>query len=208
MLAFVSGILEYYEGETIVVDCNGIGYNIMIPLSDADRLPHIGNKVKIYTYMSVREDAIKLFGFLDRDELGMFGKLITVNGIGPKAALGILSALSPDDLRFAILSDNAAAIAKAPGIGPKTAGKVILELKDKIDLNEAFESKLGHRTGNAASGTDSGAGSIINSKKSEAIQALVVLGYSQGDAAYAVGRLDITEDMTDAQILKEALKHM
>ncbi len=204
MLAFVSGILEYYEGDTIVVDCNGIGYNIMMPLSSFDRLPHIGSRVKIYTYMSVREDAIKLFGFLDRDELDMFGKLITVNGIGPKVALGILSALTPDDIRFAILSDNAPVIAKAPGIGPKTAGKIILELKDKVDLNESFMLKSEHY---AEKKSDS-KGGAVSIMKNEAIQALVVLGYSQSDAAYAVGRLNITEDMSDAQILKEALKHM
>lgn len=204
MLAFINGILEYCEGDSIVVDCNGVGYNIMIPLSVADRLPHTGSRIKIYTYMSVREDAMKLYGFLDRDDLDMFKKLITVNGIGPKAALGILSALTADDLRFAILSDNASVIAKAPGIGPKTAGKVILELKDKVDLKESFELKSDHygskvsRSGNA----------VINNLKNEAIQALVVLGYSQGDAAYAVGKLDVTEDMSDAQILKEALKHM
>lgn len=204
MLAFVNGILEYRDGNNIVVDCNGIGYNIMIPLSVADRLPHIGSSVKIYTYMSVREDAVKLFGFLDRDDLDMFRKLITVNGIGPKGALGILSVMSPDDLRFAILSDNAAAIAKAPGIGTKTAGKLILELKDKVDLDEAFTIKSEHYANGAARGqTDR-----INILKNEAVQALVVLGYSQGDAAYAVGKIDVTEDMSDAQILKEALKYM
>ncbi len=204
MLAFVKGILEHYEEGTAVVDCGGIGYNIMIPLSAAERLPHTGDRVKLYTYMSVREDAIKLYGFLERDDLDMFEKLITVNGIGPKVALGILSALTPDDLRFAILSDNASVIAKAPGIGAKTAGKIILELKDKVDLNEAFMLKSKHHEEKGASFNDD----TINSRKSEAIQALIVLGYSQGDAAYAVGRLSVTEDMSDAEILKEALKHM
>ncbi|MDE6635564.1 MAG: Holliday junction branch migration protein RuvA, partial [Lachnospiraceae bacterium] len=142
MIAYIKGRLSMIMENEIIVENNGIGFNIMVPASLINEHPNTGSEVFIHTYMNVREDAMQLFGFLDRDDLMMFGKLITVNGVGPKGALGILSALSPDDLRFAILSEDVKAIAKAPGIGAKTASKLILELKDKVDLDEAFEKKL------------------------------------------------------------------
>ena len=117
---------------------NNIGYNIRISAGTAGLLPGIGETVKIYTYTYVREDAFWLYGFLTKDDLEIFRRLITVNGIGPKGGLAILSVMSADDLRFAILSGDAKAIAKAPGIGAKTAERVILDLRDKVSIEESF----------------------------------------------------------------------
>lgn len=202
MIAYIKGSLSMVTDSEIIVENGGIGYKILVPASVVDGLPHTGSEVCVHTYMNVREDAVQLFGFLDRDDLEMFGKLITVNGIGPKAALGILSAMSADDLRFAILSDDVKTIAKAPGIGPKTAGKVILELKDKVDLEEAFEKKLSNVQKRE---TDNGGmDSIVN----EAVSALVALGYSQGEALKSVKSVEVTPDMTVEQLLKEGLKRV
>lgn len=202
MIAYIKGRLSMIMENQIIVENNGIGFNIMVPSSVINELPHTGSEVCIHTYMNVREDAMQLFGFLDRDDLLMFGKLITVNGVGPKGALGILSALSPDDLRFAILSEDVKAIAKAPGIGAKTASKLILELKDKVDLDEAFEKKLSNVQKREMK--ESGISSIV----SEAVAALVALGYSQSDALKGVNSVDITPDMTVEQLLKEGLKRV
>ena len=131
MIAFIQGELCDAGQDTIVVACHGIGYEIQIPVSVAQVLPDPGNVVKIYTYTYVREDALGLFGFLTQDDLKIFKLLITVNGVGPKAALAILSAMTADELRFAILAEDAKAIAKTPGIGPKTAKRMFIELMDK-----------------------------------------------------------------------------
>lgn len=151
--------------------------------------------------MHVREDAIGLFGFLTKDDLDMFKLLITVNGIGPKGALGILSAISADDIRFAVLAEDAKAIAKAPGIGNKTASKLILELKDKFKLETAFEQRVINQE-------EKRNGTGIFALKDETIQALTVLGYSASDALKIVNQIEITEDMTSEQILKLCLKKM
>lgn len=225
MIAYVRGELVLKDEDSIIVDNNGIGYNIMVPSSVIDGLGHIGEEVIIYTYTYVKEDAFQLFGFLDRDDLDMFKKLILVNGIGPKGALAILSIMTPDDLRFAILSDDAKKIAQAPGIGIKTASKAILELKDRVDLQEAFEAKLAHNAGidgDSANDTGTGgkgrvgAGGVVSGRAgaanqeavSEAVMALVALGYSQSDALKAIKNSDVNEEMSTQQILKEALKHI
>lgn len=129
-------LLAEIEEENIVIEVNGIGYNVRIPAGMAGRLPQIGEVVKLYTYTSVREDAIGLYGFLSRDDLNMYRQLITVSGIGPKGGLSVLSAMSADELRMAVISQDAKAIAKAPGVGTKTAQRIILELKDKISLED------------------------------------------------------------------------
>lgn len=145
MIGYVKGILEEADDQCIIVDNHGIGYRIFVPGSVFSGAIPIGQEVKVYTYLNVKEDAMQLYGFATRDDLRVFKLLLGVNGIGPKAGLGILSALSADDLRFAVLADDAAAIAKAPGIGKKTAQKLILELKDKLDLEDAFEQKLANQ---------------------------------------------------------------
>lgn len=146
-----------YKGElaeknidSIVVEAAGVGYLIYIPTQYFDMLPDEGEDVKIYTYLCVREDAMILYGFLSKDDLEIFKLLITVSGIGPKGGLAILSTLSADDLRFAILSGDSKAISKAPGIGAKTAQRVILDLKDKLSLEDAFEKKLENQASGAA----------------------------------------------------------
>lgn len=199
MIAFVRGEIENISEDNVVIDTGGIGYNIKISAGTADRLPGLGREVKLYTYTCVREDAFWLYGFLTRDELEIFKKLITVNGIGPKGGLAILSVMTTDDLRFAIMSGDARAIAKAPGIGAKTAGRVILDLKDKISLEDTLIQKEmdGYGAGAALTGG--------NNARNEAVEALVALGYSASDALRAVKQVDSEE--TDAEvILKQALK--
>ena len=142
MIAYIKGVLEDIGVGSVVVDNNGVGYEISVPDNLVNELPAIGNEVKIYTYLHVREDVMQLFGFLEKSDVEMFCLLITVSGIGPKGALGILSVLTSEDLKFAILAGDAKTISSAPGIGKKTAEKTILELKDKVKLEDAFEAKL------------------------------------------------------------------
>lgn len=206
MISYIKGELTEVSEEGIIVETNGMGYEIRMPLSQLDDLPIIGSDVKVYTYLHVREDVVGLFGFLNSDDLKVFKLLITVNGIGPKGALGILSAITPDDLRFAVLSDDVKTISKAPGIGSKTASKLIIELKDKLKLEDAFEQKLMNQIEGQT--TLKNTGSHIADIRNEAIQALVVLGYSNTDAAKVVRKIEITEDMTSEDILKKSLKSL
>lgn len=201
MISYIKGELAEITENGIVVECNQIGYEINVPLSVMNELPNTGDEVKIYTYLYVREDALKLYGFLTRDDLLIFKLLITVNGIGPKGALGILSTITPDDLRFAVLEDDVKTISKAPGIGKKTAGKLILELKDKLKLEDAFDTKLEK---NEAIQTNTSSSDIRN----EAIMALTALGYSSGDAMKAVRKVTITENMEVEEVLKSSLKYI
>ena len=197
MYAYIKGVITDLSEDNLVLECNNIGYNIRIPLSVAQRLPGIGATVKIYTYTSVREDAFNLFGFLSKDDLEIYKKLITVNGIGPKGALSILSAMSADDLRVAILSGDAKAISKAPGIGNKSAERIILDLKDKIQISGVSSDHDIALT----------SGSVLNSDaRNEALEAMTSLGYSPSEALKAVKQVNITEDMDSGAILKLALK--
>lgn len=144
MIAYIKGELAEVEENALIIESGNIGYRVFISTQTLSELPAVGAQIKLHTYFNVREDAMQLYGFLTRDDLEVFQLLLNVNGIGPKAALGVLSGLSADDLRFAVLTDDAKAIAKAPGIGGKTAQKIILELKDKLRLEDAFERKLEH----------------------------------------------------------------
>lgn len=202
MIAFVRGTIEEIAEDSVVLDTGGIGYNIKISGQTASSLPGIGKEIKLYTYTLVREDAFLLYGFLTRDDLEIFKKLITVNGIGPKGGLAILSVMSADDLRFAIISGDAKAIAKAPGIGAKTAGRVILDLKDKISMEDALPKK--ERNGYA----DALQGFSVSRSGSEAVEALVALGYSPSDALKAVKKAGAPEDADTETVLKLALKNM
>lgn len=198
MYAYIKGEIIDISEDNLVLECNSIGYNIRIPLSVAQRLPGIGATVKIYTYTSVREDAFNLFGFLSKDDLEIYKKLIAVNGIGPKGALSILSAMSADDLRFAILSGDAAAIAKAQGVGKKSAERIILELRDKVQFMGSAATDLEVLTSSDTTAE--------TNAKNEAIEALTSLGYSPSDALRAVRQVELTEDMDAGTILKQALK--
>ena len=200
MYSYIKGTLEEIYEDRVVVENNGIGYQMDVPATLIGRLPSIGEIVKIYTYLHVKEDCFSLFGFLTRDELNIFKMMLNVSGIGPKGALGILSTLSPDQLRVAVASDDAKAIAKSPGIGSKTAQKLIIELKDKIKLEDVIEHAFEQ-------------GQPVQSEKtaaliSEAVEALTSLGYSIKEAKEVVGMITITEDMNVEAILKAALKNM
>lgn len=201
MYSYIKGELAEIGTESITVEASGIGYCIYISSMAFSYLPSIGEDVKIYTYLYVREDAMILYGFLDKDDLYVFKQLITVSGIGPKGALGILSVLSADDLRFAILSGDAKTISKAPGIGAKTAQRVILDLKDKMSLEEAFEKKIEHNELLANRTLD-------NQVKNEAVMALTSLGYSSAESLKAVSSINISSEMGVEDVLKSALKNM
>lgn len=202
MYSYIKGILTDMEEDLVVVEAGGIGYNIYTTGQTFGYLPSVGEEVKLYTYLNVREDAMVLYGFLTKDDLRVFKLLIGVSGIGPKGALAILSVMTTDDLRFAVLGEDAKAIAKAPGIGAKTAQRLILELKDKFSLEDAFEQKLE----NTASENEKADG--VKSAKNEAVQALVALGYSSSEALKAIGDVEITADTDVEDILKAALKNM
>ncbi len=201
MIAFVRGEIEDLSEDNVVLDVGGIGYNIKISAQTAGELPGIGREVKLYTYTCVREDAFWLYGFLSKDELQIFKKLITVNGIGPKGGLAILSVMTVDELRFAIISGDAKSIAKAPGIGAKTAGRLILDLKDKISVEDTLIQREMNEY--ASKGSD-----ISQHANGEAIEALVALGYSPSDAVKAVKNAKAPSDANTETVLKLALKNM
>lgn len=205
MISYIKGPLTAIEEDVIVVEAGGVGMGIHVPLSVLDRLPGIGREVTVYTYFQVREDAMSLYGFLNRQDRDMFRQLIGVNGVGPKAALGILSTMTPDDLRMAIVTGDAKAISRAPGIGPKTAQRLILDLKDKISMEEVL--------GNLALPCDGGASAALGTVSmgeaaKEAVQALVALGYSNMEANKAVKQVEVTETMTAEDVLKASLRYL
>ncbi len=208
MIAYVQGILENLEIDKAVIDVGGIGYEVNISASTCDRMPGLGDNVKLYTYMNVKEDEMSLFGFLTRDEIRMFRMLITVSGIGPKGALSILSVFDTDDLRFAILAGDVKTISKAPGIGKKTAERLVLELRDKISNTDITGTEgLGQAAGSASTGKSSGEDA---SSRDEAVEALAALGYNATDAMKAVRKvLSASDEKLDTEaILKLALKEL
>lgn len=198
MISYIKGDLTEILEDSIVVEACGIGYNIMVPASLFRELPSVGRMVKIYTHFQVKEDSMSLYGFFSRDDVKIFRMLIGVSGIGPKGALGILSVLTPDDLRFAVLAEDAAAISKAPGIGKKTAQKCIIELKDKLSLEEAVQIKMSHNQAAASAGGE-------DDPRDEALQALVALGYSSSEAMRAI---KAAQGETVEDLIKSALKQM
>ncbi|MBQ3036028.1 MAG: Holliday junction branch migration protein RuvA [Lachnospiraceae bacterium] len=198
MYAYFIGKITYMTADSVVLEVNNIGYNIKVSAQTIQNLGHLSGEVKLYTYTYVKEDALGLFGFLTREELEFFKMMLTVNGIGPKGALSILSTLSVDTLRFAILSGDAKSIAKAPGVGAKSAERLIIDLKDKINAEDVFT--LNSSESNAVIVTQE-----LPAKK-EAIEALTALGYSATDALKAVNQITCTEDTTVEEILKQALK--
>lgn len=201
MIAYVKGIIDSITDDTVVVEVDGIGYNVRISASTAALLPGIGHEVKMYTYTLVREDAFSLYGFLTRDDLEIFKKCITVNGIGPKGALAILSIMDAGALRIAIVSGDSKAIAKAPGIGAKTAERLILDLKDKVSIEEALYGGMDGMTSVAVV-------SALEPQVKEAIEALVALGYSQSEASKAVSSITNANKMDAGALLKIALKNL
>lgn len=202
MISYIRGELAAVEKDKIVVDVNGVGWGIYMPEQTMGRLPSIGEEVKIHTYLNVREDAMQLYGFCTRDDLEIFKLVIGVSGIGPKGGLNILSNLSADDLRFAVLSGDAKAISAAPGIGKKTAEKLIIELKDKLNLEEVLENKA-NGDDFQESNTSGGTSEI----QSEAVQALVALGYGSTESLRAVKKVSAKCETVE-DVLKAALKNL
>lgn len=201
MISYIRGEFVAVEKEKVIIDVGGVGYGIFMPESAMGLLPQIGNEVKLHTYLNVREDAMQLFGFLTRDDLEIFKLLIGVSGIGPKGGLSILSKLTADDLRFAIMSGDSKAISAAPGIGKKTAEKVIIELKDKLDIEEILNPSDSETK--SAIKMDGSANEI----QSEAVQALVALGYGSTESLKAVNKVN-SENMAVEEVLKQALKNL
>ena len=142
MISYIRGELAAQYEDKVIVDVGGVGYGIYMSAQSMSKLPPIGSEVKIHTYLNVKEDSMQLFGFLTVDDLNVFKLLIGVSGIGPKGGQAILSVLSPDDLRFAVMADDVKAISSAPGIGKKTAQKLIVELKDKLSIEDALEHAI------------------------------------------------------------------
>lgn len=198
MYAYFKGKIAAKEPDLVIVEVNGIGYNIRISAGTASLLPPVGEEAKLYTYTSVREDAIALYGFLTKDDLDMFRLLIGVNGIGPKGGQSILSVMSPDDLRFAIVSGDAKMIARAPGIGAKTAQRIILDMRDKVSLEDTLHA------GAEAVRLDT---SVSDSAR-EAVEALTALGYGMTEAARAVKEVKGADQMAVEDILKASLKYL
>lgn len=199
MIAYLVGTVAEVSEDNIVVELNGMGFNVRVPYGYGFK---VGSEIKVHTYTYVKEDAFQLFGFETKDQLELFKKLITVNGIGPKGALAILSVMNANDLRFVIYSQDASAIAKAPGIGKKTAERVILDLKDKVKLEDVTALP---GAGEAENGLIA---DNFEAARKEAIDALAALGYGISEAAKAVSKVSVTEDSTTEEILKMALKNL
>lgn len=200
MISFIRGELVEVLEDTVVVENNGMGYNVKVPMSVLADMPQCGMEVKLFTYLYVREDAMNLFGFLSRDDLNIFKMMLGVSGIGPKGALAILSTMTSNELRLAVVSDDAKAISKAPGVGLKTAQKLIIEMKGRISMPEFG--------GDTTVLLPTGQENVANDARAEAIAALTALGYSNSEAVLAVKKVDFTEDMDAEAVLKASLKHL
>lgn len=198
MISYLKGILKYIFQDTIIIEVNNVGYQIFVSSHTLTQLPKGGNIIEIYTHMNVREDNISLFGFLTINELDCFNMLINVSGIGPKVALGILSTLRPQDINKAIIIEDINLLTKAPGIGKKTAQRIILELKDKLKINSTFNYDDNLEQYYEASS---------NSVKQEAIEALIALGYSQIDATNSVINV-YNENLKLEELIKLSLKRL
>ena len=199
MISYIKGILEDMSPGMVVVDNHGIGYQMMVPMR-GESFPKIGQEIKIYTHMHVREDDVSLFGFLSKEEKEAFELLIGVNGIGPKVGLSVLSTLSVYELKMAVISEDVKTISKTPGLGPKGAKKLILELKDKLSYEELEDDGVGAEIFDTSA--DSSDSVMIT------IEGLVSLGYSKSEAAIAVNKVEDAKDLTPEELLKKALKNI
>jgi len=200
MIQYIKGTLADMDERTVTIESNGIGFLVHISGPTFDYLPQVGEQIKMYIYFQVKDDGFALLGFLTKDDMRVFELLLGVGGVGPKGALAVLSVLTPDDLRFAVISDDAKAIAKAPGIGTKTAQRVILELKDKLKLADAF-----HDSPELAKNP------VLMQEKGvrqEALLALTSLGYSAAEASQVLSGIEITPESEVEDVLKLALKNM
>lgn len=200
MISYLTGQVTFTGEHFVFLDVNHVGYQVFLTSRDLARIPQNAGDIKIFTHLYLKEDFIQLYGFLDMEDLELFQLLINVSGIGPKAGIGILSTLSADDVRFAVLSEDIKTITKAPGIGKKTAQRLILDLKDKISLEDAFEKKVSKATEQMPQENQEAV--------DEAVLALTALGYSNSDALRAVRGIEIRQEWSAEDIIKEALKTM
>ena len=199
MISFIKGELVDIDQDKVVVECNNMGFNIFVTSQFISKIGSTGKEVKLYTHMSVREDGITLFGFERKEELKAFKLLITVSGIGPKGALAVLSVMTVEELKLAIMANDAKAISKTPGIGAKTASKVILDLKDKFDVDEVFVNM--NLTGDVTADSDE------FSADNDAVLALIALGYSKSEAVNGVRKALKNRENADAdELIRLALK--
>ena len=201
MIAFVKGKVVSQSEDGVVVDIGNIGVNVRVTERMLSMLLDFGEEIVLHTYTHVKEDAFMLYGFELPSELAMFRQLLTVNGIGPKGALAIMSLLPVQELQIAIATGDSKTIAKANGVGAKTAQRLILELKDKIVLDEVLESMGSDETNLQTSGK-------LSAQKQDAVEALVALGYSQSEATKAVKQVPVTEQDDADSILKGALRFL
>ncbi|AUG58225.1 Holliday junction branch migration protein RuvA [Acetivibrio saccincola] len=199
MYAYIRGKLEYKSNDSVVIEASGVGYAITVPLSTIENIGSVGEEVKVYTSLHVREDVMALYGFGTREELNMFELLKTVSGIGPKVAISVLSSISPSKFALAVITDDIKTLTQVQGIGKKTAQRIILELKDKIKKEQLTPLSVNqdeiHDTGEKSS------------KRSEAVNALMVLGYTASEAERAVLAV-YSEEMDLELIIKNALKSL
>lgn len=202
MIASVKGKLENITAESVIIDVNGFGVEAIVPATVFNRLPKIDDNIRLYTYLHVREDIMQLYGFLEKEDLEFFKLLITVNGIGPKAGIAILSSMPVDVLTFAILSEDIKTIEKAQGIGAKTAKKLVLELKDKVGI-------INKKNTVTLENQDDIINVYINDEiVGDATEVLIALGYSQTEAMKAISQIEVTKDSTAEELVKLALKNL
>lgn len=206
VIAYVKGVFAEVEANIVTIEtAGGIAYEVAVMPSDLERLPAQGEELRLYTYLQVKEDSVALFGFLSRFDLTIFKLLITVSGIGPKLGLGLLSSVGAHKLRQAVLLEDADRLSAAPGIGKKTAGRLVIELKDKmLSLSESFAEEFVKETETGAS-YDNPEEKIL---RENALQVLVALGYAQKEAARAVQKVEITEGMTDDEMVRLSLRQL
>lgn len=200
MFYYLNGNLEYRDASCCVIDCGGVGYKLTVSLTTSDSLVNkMNQRVKLYTYLAVREDGIELFGFATNEERACFNQLISVSGVGPKAAMSILSTLSPDSFSLAICTEDVKAISRAQGIGAKTAARIVLELKDKISKDMM--------SAGAKSEPAKAAAMPMSSSLSEATEALMVLGYDKNTVLAVLRGMD-TQNADVGELIKAALKKL
>lgn len=196
MIAYLVGTIEHKFENLLIVDVNGVGYELVISNNTLVALPHEGETVKILTYMQVKEDGICLFGFATEEEKTIFLKLITVSGVGPKMAIGVLSGMKLSDLIVAIINEDSTLLSKIKGLGKKTAERICLELKDKLTTN-------GVALGESITLTDNYNESALN----DAVDTLINLGVNKNEA-YRLARSKVTEDITAEEIILKVLKEL
>lgn len=197
MISFLNGVIATKNENGAVIDVGGVGFSVSMPTSDIAKMGAVGESVKVHTYFHMSENGVQLFGFLTNEQIDYFNKLISISGIGPKAALAVLGTLSVQNLAFAIIAEDVKAITRAPGVGPKAAQRIILELKGKIDTHDAV----------AAPPQSLGAASSAVRADTGAVNALIALGASPSEAQKTVMQINAT-GMSTEDIIKEALRRM